>query len=79
MSEKDKPSCAAAIFFFCYSFLLNVLHNSKHFITASLTVILQKVIFFIFFYLPTFFCPQITVLVTLHQPLVIVCFSLVLD
>lgn len=24
-------------------------------------------------------CPQITVLVTLHQPLVIVCFSLVLD
>ena len=34
---------------------------------------------YLFYFFPPLSCSQITVLVTLHQPLVTVCFSLVLD
>ena len=73
MSEKDKPSCAVS-----FSPLTNSPPHPCILSLATLTVLRQR-IFLLFFNAPPPSCSQITVLVTLHQPLVTVCFSLVLD
>lgn len=71
MSEKDKPSCALSLNArrpTTWQFITDKPHS--HFDIGYL---------FISSSFPPHPRPQITVLVTLHQPLVIVCFSLVLD